>query len=149
MNKNFLALASAFIVGAMFAIGLVISGMTQPAKVLGFLNLAGIFNAARFGTWDASLAFVMSGALLVTLIAFAITPKAGGRPWFALKFELPTRRGIDQPLLMGAALFGVGWGLAGYCPGPALASVGGGQTEVLFFVGAMLLGMWSARKFVK
>jgi uncharacterized protein len=149
MNKNFLASVSAFIVGSMFAIGLVISGMTQPAKVQGFLNVAGIFNPARFGAWDASLAFVMGGALLVTFIAYAVTPKAGARPWFALKFELPTRKDLDRPLVIGAALFGVGWGLAGYCPGPALASVGGGQTDVVFFVVAMLMGMWGARKFTQ
>ncbi len=146
MFKKLLALVSAFIVGSMFAIGLVISGMTQPAKVQGFLNAGGIFNPTRFGAWDASLVFVMGGALLVTLIAYAVTPKVGGHPWFASKFELPTRKDIDRPLILGAALFGIGWGLAGYCPGPALASVGAGQTDVLFFVASMLLGMWGAKK---
>jgi uncharacterized protein len=149
LNKNLFALICAFIAGSIFAIGLVISGMTQPTKVQGFLNVGGIFDAARFGAWDASLAFVMGGALLVTLVAFAVTPKLSNRPWFAPQFELPALKNIDRPLLIGAALFGVGWAMAGYCPGPALATVALGQTPTLLFVVAMLLGMWVARKFVK
>ncbi len=139
----------ALLSGALFAVGLVISGMTQPPKVIGFLNVGGIFAPERFGAWDASLAFVMGGALLVTLIAFAITPRAGRKPWAAPKFELPTRKEIDRKLVIGAALFGVGWGLAGYCPGPALASLLYGGVDAVVFVSALALGMWAARRLVK
>ena len=131
--------------GALFAVGLVISGMTQPAKVIGFLNLGGL----GASPWDPSLAFVMGGALLVTLLAFALTPPKpshpGRKPWLADAFQLPTRRDIDAPLILGALLFGVGWGLAGYCPGPALASVISGGRDAGLFVLAMLLGMGLAR----
>lgn len=131
--------------GALFAVGLVLSGMTQPAKVIGFLNVGGLLDAQRFGAWDPSLAFVMGGAVCVTLVAFAITPRPGCKPWLAERFELPTRRDIDARLVAGAALFGIGWGLAGYCPGPALASLLGGGLDALAFVAAMLGGMVLAR----
>ncbi|MGA8514496.1 MAG: DUF6691 family protein [Burkholderiaceae bacterium] len=145
VKKLFFALLS----GALFAVGLVVSGMTQPPKVIGFLNVGGIFAPARFGAWDASLAFVMGGALLVTLVAFAVTPRAGRKPWAAPKFELPTRKNIDGKLVIGAALFGIGWGLVGYCPGPALASLLYGGVDVAVFVAALALGMWAARRLVK
>lgn len=132
--------------GALFAIGLVVSGMTQTSKVIGFLNLGGIVNPQRFGAWDASLAFVMGGALLVTVFAYAITPRAGKKPWAHTAFELPTRTDIDAKLLVGAALFGIGWGLAGYCPGPALASVMVGGRDVLVFVAALLIGLLAAKR---
>lgn len=132
--------------GALFAAGLVISGMTQPAKVVGFLNFGGIFAPTRFGAWDPSLAFVMGGAVLVTLIAFALTPRAGRQPWAAAAFELPTRQDIDVKLIAGAALFGIGWGVSGYCPGPALASVLVGGLDVLFFVAALLVGLLAAKR---
>lgn len=141
---------AAFIAGALFATGLVISGMTQPAKVIGFLNVGGLADAARFGPWDPSLAFVMGGALLVTLLAFAITPPSrhhpDRKPWFAEAFQLPTRRDIDFKLVLGAALFGAGWGLAGYCPGPALASLLTGGMDIVLFAAAMAVGMWLARR---
>jgi uncharacterized protein len=145
VKKLFFALLS----GALFAVGLVVSGMTQPPKVIGFLNVGGLFAPARFGAWDASLAFVMGGALLVTLVAFAVTPRAGRKPWAAPRFELPTRKNIDGKLVVGAALFGVGWGLVGYCPGPALASLLYGGVDVAVFVAALALGMWAARRLVK
>lgn len=132
--------------GALFAIGLVVSGMTQTSKVIGFLNLGGIVNPQRFGAWDASLVFVMGGALLVTMFAYAITPRAGKKPWAHTAFELPTRTDIDTKLLVGAALFGIGWGLAGYCPGPALASVMVGGRDVLVFVAALLVGLLAAKR---
>jgi uncharacterized membrane protein YedE/YeeE len=132
--------------GALFAIGLVVSGMTQTNKVIGFLNVGGIVNPQRFGAWDASLAFVMGGALLVTLVAFAVTPRIGNKPWAAPRFELPTRKDIDGKLVVGAALFGMGWGLAGYCPGPALASLLSGGMDVLVFTVALLIGMVAAKK---
>ena len=118
--------------------------MTQPAKIIGFLNLAGLVDPARFGHWDPSLAFVMGGALLVTLVAFAVTPRPGRKPWLAESFVLPTRKDIDGRLVLGAALFGIGWGLAGYCPGPALASVLTGGLDALVFVAALAAGMWAA-----
>jgi len=120
--------------GVIFAAGLVLGGMTDPRKVQGFLDIGGIAS----GRWDPSLAFVMGGALLVSLIAFA---RIGSRPWLSDRFELPTRSDIDAKLVTGAALFGVGWGVSGYCPGPALASLLTGGLGVLLFVLSMLAGM--------
>ncbi|MEY2954177.1 MAG: hypothetical protein RLZZ401_2264 [Pseudomonadota bacterium] len=146
MKKLLVACAA----GVLFAAGLVLSGMTQPAKVLGFLNLGGLVDAQRFGAWDASLAFVMGGAVCVTLLAFWLTPANARhplrRPWLGDEFTLPTRQDIDRPLVLGAALFGVGWGLAGYCPGPALASLLQGGMDVILFVSAMAAGMWLAKR---
>ena len=132
--------------GAVFALGLVISGMTQPAKVIGFLNLAGLWNAQRYGPWDPSLAFVMGGALCVTLVAFTITTRPGRTPWLAVRFELPSRKDIDWRLLLGAALFGIGWGVVGYCPGPALASLLVNGADAVIFVACMAAGMWAAKR---
>ena len=140
-------IAFALLSGALFAVGLVVSGMTQPAKVMGFLNVGGIFAPERFGAWDASLAFVMGGALLVTLVAFAVTPREGNTPWAAPSFELPKRQDIDRNLVLGAALFGVGWGLAGYCPGPAIASLLYGGLDAIYFIAALAVGMWTAKRF--
>jgi uncharacterized membrane protein YedE/YeeE len=143
-------LLAACLAGALFAAGLVLSGMTQPAKVLGFLNLGGLVDAQRFGAWDASLAFVMGGALCVTLLAFWLTPANPGhpqrKPWLGGEFALPARKNVDRRLVLGAALFGVGWGLAGYCPGPALASLLQGGLDVILFVAAMAAGMWLAKR---
>lgn len=143
------ALLTAAAAGLLFAAGLALSGMTQPAKVIGFLNLGGIAN----GQWDPSLAFVMSGALMVTLIAFAVTPskpiRPARRPWFADRFQLPTRQDIDTPLLLGSTLFGIGWGLAGYCPGPALSTLLSGGLDTAAFVAAMLAGMAVARRWLR
>jgi uncharacterized protein len=146
MNKTINVATAALVSGVIFALGLVISGMTQPAKVMGFLNMGGIFNQKTFGLWDASLAFVMGGALLVTFIAYAITPSPNKRPWFAQNFQLPTKTDIDKRLVVGAILFGIGWGLAGYCPGPAIASITTGGGTVVIFVATMVLGMWGAKK---
>ncbi len=132
--------------GALFAAGLVVSGMTQTAKVINFLNFGGIIAPERFGAWDASLAFVMGGALMITFIAFAITPTQGRKPWVSDKFDLPTRKDIDFKLVAGAAMFGIGWGLAGYCPGPAMASVISGGVDALVFVAALLVGLLFAKK---
>ena len=132
--------------GALFAAGLVVSGMTQTAKVINFLNFGGIFAPERFGAWDASLAFVMGGALMITFVAFAITPKHGRKPWVSDKFDLPTRKDIDFKLVAGAAMFGMGWGLAGYCPGPAMASVISGGVDALVFVAALLVGLLAAKR---
>ena len=121
-----------FIAGLIFGIGLIISGMTNPAKVQGFLDL--------FGRWDPSLAFVMGGAIAVGLIAFQVAKKRSttllGGP-----MQLPTRRDIDAPLVLGSLLFGAGWGLGGFCPGPAITALGAGSVPALIFVAAMLVGM--------
>ena len=137
----------ALLAGLLFATGLVLSGMTQTAKVLGFLNVLGLLDRARWGAWDPSLAFVMGGALSVTLVAYKVTPRADKRPWLEPRFDMPTRRDIDKPLVVGAVLFGVGWGLVGYCPGPALASVLSGGRDVLLFTACMALGMALAKWF--
>lgn len=123
---------TAFISGLIFGVGLIVSGMTNPAKVIGFLDLA--------GAWDMSLAFVMGGAILVGLIAFRIAAK---RPKALLgdTMRLPTATQIDRRLIGGALAFGVGWSLAGYCPGPALASLLSGSGKPVIFVVAMLAGM--------
>ncbi len=136
--------------GLLFALGLMLSGMAQPAKVIGFLNLAGLAQGEFPGSWDPSLAFVMGGAVMVTLLAFRITPAGPSqpqrRPWFSSRFEWPQQERIDAPLLQGAVIFGVGWGLAGYCPGPALATLLVGGRDVWLFVPAMLVGMWLAHR---
>jgi uncharacterized membrane protein YedE/YeeE len=122
----------ALLAGLLFGIGLVESEMVVPAKVLGFLDV--------FGNWDPSLAFVMGGAILVTAPAFALARRLGA-PILAGRFELPTRRDLDAPLLSGAAIFGIGWGLVGLCPGPALTALGFGSGQALLFVAAMIAGM--------
>ena len=122
--------------GLLFGAGLVISGMSDPAKVLNFLDL--------FGTWDPSLAFVMGGAVIVAFIGYRLV-LARPAPLAADRFHLPTRNDIDARILTGPAIFGVGWGLGGFCPGPALTALGLGATGTLAFVPAMLLGMWAAR----
>ena len=124
--------AAAFVSGAVFAIGLGLSGMTQPAKVVGFLDVT--------GEWDPSLAFVMMGAIAVHMM-FAVRAKASGAPLLAERYVLPTGRRLDPKLLGGAALFGVGWGISGFCPGPAIVSLVALKTETFAFVGAMLAGM--------
>jgi uncharacterized protein len=139
----------ALLSGLIFGVGLVVGGMTQTAKVLGFLDIGGIANGvsstAERGLWDPSLAFVMGGALLVSVVAFAVTPRKN-KPWADIQFHLPTRNDIDRPLLLGGALFGIGWGLAGYCPGPAFASLLSGSTDVMIFMIAMGAGMWAAKR---
>ena len=123
---------SEFIVGLVFGVGLLLSGMTDPAKVLGFLDL--------FGLWDPSLAFVMGGAILVGFFAFAIAKKRT-RNFLGGAISLPKSNVIDKRLVIGSLLFGAGWGLAGFCPGPALVSMAAGQEKALIFVAAMVIGM--------
>jgi len=122
----------ALVAGLVFGIGLIISGMTDPSKVIGFLDLA--------GRWDPSLGFVMGGAILVGLVAFRF---AAGRDKSLLgdAMRLPTATHIDRRLVLGGLAFGAGWGLAGYCPGPALASLVSGGGKPLIFVAAMIVGM--------
>ena len=122
----------AMFAGMLFGLGLALSGMMNPAKVVGFLDVA--------GGWDPTLAFVMGGALLVTVPAFRLI-LGRQRPILADRFALPTESALDGRLVGGAALFGVGWGLSGFCPGPAVAALVTGLTPVFVFVAAMLAGM--------
>ncbi len=132
---------SALLSGLVFGLGLIVSGMANPAKVLGFLDLA--------GAWDPSLGLVMAGAILVGLFAFLVA-KRRVRSFLGFEMKLPTASAIDSRLLAGSALFGAGWGLAGFCPGPGLVALGMGELKALIFVAAMLAGMviftWLERK---
>lgn len=125
-----------FLVGLLFGWGLLLSGMTDPGKVQGFLDL--------FGTWDPSLAFVMGGAIFVGFFAFAIA-KRRTTTFVGGLMHLPNRRDIDKPLVVGSLIFGAGWGLAGFCPGPGLVSMASGQPKALVFVIAMLVGMLGSK----
>ncbi|WP_163997478.1 DUF6691 family protein [Pyxidicoccus caerfyrddinensis] len=127
---------SAFLSGLIFALGLGLSGMTDPANVLGFLDVA--------GAWDFRLAFVMGGAIAVHAALRPLIHRRE-RPLFAAKFPTLSASKLDAKLLVGAALFGVGWGLGGYCPGPALTSLASGASQVLVFVPAMVAGMYLAQ----
>jgi uncharacterized membrane protein YedE/YeeE len=130
------AILMALIAGLLFGAGLTLSQMVDPAKVQDFLDFAGIAD----GSWDPSLAFVMAGGLAVTALGYRLALRRAA-PIMAPQFSLPTRKDIDARLIAGAAIFGVGWGLAGYCPGPAVASLAFGNAEALVFVVAMLIGM--------
>jgi uncharacterized membrane protein YedE/YeeE len=123
---------SAFVSGLVFGIGLVVSGLVNPAKVLGFLDLA--------GAWDPSLAVVMAGAVAVGAFAFAVAGKRAST-LLGAPMALPAAGEIDRRLVLGSLAFGVGWGLAGFCPGPALVALGAGKVKALVFVAAMLVGM--------
>ena len=132
---------SEFLVGLLFGLGLILSGMTDPGKVLGFLDLA--------GSWDPSLALVMGGAIAVGFFAFALAKKRTVN-FLGGALHLPKSHQIDKPLVIGATLFGAGWGLAGFCPGPGLVSLASGQVKGALFVAFMLAGMqlfemWSRR----
>lgn len=122
--------------GLLFGAGLVVSGMADPGKVLNFLDV--------FGTWDPSLAFVMGGAVMIAFLGYRLVLRRDG-PIVGSDFHLPTRNDIDTRVIAGPAIFGIGWGLGGFCPGPALAALGLGATGTLAFVPAMILGMWVAR----
>ena len=122
----------ALLVGLVFGLGLIVSGMTDPARVLGFLDLA--------GWWNPSLAFVMGGAITVALPAFVVAARRQ-RTLTGAPLQLPTATRIDRRLVLGALAFGAGWGLAGLCPGPALALIATGNGKVLVFVASMLVGM--------
>ncbi|RYH00992.1 YeeE/YedE family protein [Salipiger sp. IMCC34102] len=127
----------ALLSGILFGLGLILSGMSDPAKVLNFLDV--------FGRWDPSLALVMGGAIAVTAPGLALLRRGRVRPWFDTTFRIPTRRDIDARLLSGATLFGVGWGLGGFCPGPALTALPMAAAGTLVFLPFMLGGMWLAR----
>lgn len=125
-------LLTAFLAGLVFGLGLIVSGMSNPAKVLGFLDLA--------GNWDPSLGFVMGGAILVGFFAFRFANR-GTQSLLGASMRLPSARQIDRRLVVGSVVFGIGWGLAGYCPGPAVNSVLSGGIKPVIFVLAMLAGM--------
>lgn len=131
---------TSFLSGVVFAVGLGISGMTRPIKVIGFLDF--------FGNWDPSLGCVMIGAIGVYLVANLWRRKMAV-PLFTAKFSIPARSDLDGRLILGAAIFGAGWGMAGFCPGPAIVSLASGASSVAIFVAAMVLGMylysWSSR----
>jgi uncharacterized membrane protein YedE/YeeE len=129
-------LISVYFIGLLFGIGISISGMSNPAKVINFFDVA--------GTWDPSLAFVMGGALMVAFFGYRRVLRAP-RPRFGAVFQLPVRRDLDGPLIAGSAAFGIGWGIAGFCPGGALPAIGTGRPEVLIFAGALLAGIFAAK----
>ena len=127
-----MSILTSLLAGLVFGIGLIVSGMANPAKVLGFLDLA--------GRWDPSLAFVMAGAIAVGLVAFA-TARRRTLSLLGAEMRLPTVRHVDRRLVSGSLLFGVGWGIAGFCPGPAIVALGIGETKAFVFVAAMVAGM--------
>lgn len=135
-----MAILVQFAIGLLFGLGLLVAGMSNPAKVLNFLDLAAIGS----GRWDASLAFVMVGAVLVTFFGFRLVLRRG-QPLLGERFHLPTARDIDTRIVVGPAIFGIGWGLAGFCPGPALTGLLTGATPAWLFVAAMFVGMAGAR----
>ncbi len=130
-------LFSAFIIGGLFGLGIAISGMINPAKVLNFFDIA--------GTWDPSLAFVMAGGLAVAAVGYRIVFGRSTRPLFEGGFSLPQRKDIDRELVAGAAVFGIGWGIAGFCPGGAIPALGLGHPQTPLFLAAMIAGIIFAR----
>ncbi len=133
MNK----ILSAFLIGAVFGIGIAISGMANPAKVLNFFDIA--------GTWDPSLLFVMGGALVTAAIGYRVLFGARQKPVFETGYALPTSRRIDAELIGGSAVFGIGWGISGFCPGGAIPALGLGYAETFIFIAAMMAGIVVAR----
>lgn len=135
---HIMSLVLAGVAGALFGVGLLVAGMTQPARVIAFLDIT--------GAWDPALAFVMGGALTTYAVATRIVRRRRADPWFDVTWHVPTRRDLDARLLAGAAVFGVGWGIGGLCPGPALVALGSGAMPILAFVAAMLVGMVVQRR---
>ena len=133
-------LVSALLIGLLFGTGIAVSGMINPAKVLNFFDLAQIWA----GTWDPSLAFVMAGALAVAIPGYRLVLARPG-PAFEPRFDLPDTRLIDRRLVLGSATFGIGWGIAGFCPGGALPAIGTGDPAVFLFLAALIGGMLIAR----
>jgi uncharacterized protein len=129
-----------FLIGLLFGTGLVVAGMSNPQKVQNFLDLAAIST----GGWDASLAFVMGAGVIITFIGYKIVTKRK-QPLFETEFHMPKKTELDVPIFVGPALFGIGWGLAGFCPGPAFTAIGTGSTAAIIFGVAMVVGMVAAR----
>ena len=140
-----LRLLTALAAGLIFGLGLSLSGMLDPFRVQGFLDVTGAFDGRQ--AWDPTLAFVLGGAVSVAGLGFALARRLP-RPALAVAFELPANRRIDRPLIGGAALFGLGWGLSGLCPGPAVAALSTGALPVAVVVAAMLAGMAAHQRFV-
>lgn len=130
-------LVSAFLIGGVFGLGIAMAGMANPAKILNFFDIA--------GTWDPSLAFVMGGGLVVAFIGYRLVFAGRRAPVFEAEFSLPTRHRIDLELVGGAAIFGIGWGIAGFCPGGAVPALGLGHSETFIFLAAMIAGIVVAR----
>lgn len=131
-----MTLIASLLSGLVFGLGLIVSGMASPAKVLAFLDIA--------GAWDPSLAFVMVGAVVTAFIGYRLVFKRQ-KPLTAASFQLPAKKEIDRPLLLGSAIFGIGWGLGGFCPGPALTAATLGAAGTYAFLPMMFAGMWLAR----
>lgn len=127
-----MSILTALLAGLVFGLGLIVSGMANPAKVLGFLDLA--------GAWDPSLALVMAGAIGAGFFPFLLARKRT-HSLIGLQMMLPTAKGIDRRLIVGSSVFGIGWGIAGFCPGPGLVAIGMGEPKALLFVAAMVVGM--------
>lgn len=134
MKREHLQWIAALVAGVLFGVGLVVSGMTLPSKVAGFLDFT--------GAWDPTLVFVMGGAIAVHAVVYRVV-RGRASPLLAERFQLPTRKDVDARLVLGAAIFGLGWGLGGLCPGPAVTSLVSGRFEVAAFVLAMLGAMWA------
>jgi uncharacterized protein len=130
---------SVLLSGLLFGSGIAVSGMINPAKVLNFFDVA--------GTWDPSLAFVMAGGVVMAMIGYRLIFKNRGAPLFDAKFHLPTKKDIDVPLVAGSAVFGIGWGLSGFCPGGSIPALGLGQPQAFVFVAAMVVGLGAAKLF--
>ncbi len=137
MRRHF-NLLSEYLIGVLFGFGLIISGMSNPQKVLNFLDIT--------GNWDPSLIFVMGGAVIVGLGGFYLASRRS-EAFFGGVFNMPTQRDISRPLIIGGLIFGAGWGIAGFCPGPAIVALGAGHLKALVFVIAMLLGMYISSRY--
>lgn len=129
-----------YVIGLLFGLGITVSGMGNPAKVVNFFDFAGI--------WDPSLAFVMGGALIVAMIGYRIAFRRTA-PLFEAGFAPPTNTSIDRRLIAGSIVFGIGWGISGFCPGGALPMIGTGNVDVLLFFGALVVGIWVAKLMIK
>ncbi|SNX28548.1 hypothetical protein SAMN06295945_0880 [Polynucleobacter meluiroseus] len=130
--KKHVSLVSQYFIGVLFGLGLLISGMSNPQKILNFLDIS--------GNWDPSLIFVMGGAVMVGLAGFYLAAKKT-ESFFGNALQIPTKRDITKPLVIGGLIFGAGWGIAGFCPGPVIVALGSGHIKALVFVLAMLIGM--------
>lgn len=128
-----------YLIGLMFGTGIALSGMMSPAKVVNFFDVA--------GSWDPSLAFVMGGAVLVTFVGYRIVLKLPA-PWADVRFHLPSAAAIDGKLIAGSAIFGIGWGITGFCPGGALSALGTGRLEVVAFIVALAAGIFLTRSYI-
>ncbi len=138
--KNTKQLIMVMVSGLLFGIGMVISGMTNPVKVIGFLDIT--------GAWDISLAFVMGGALMVFIPGYLFLIKPRSASVYGDKIVAPTNKSVDKRLITGAAIFGVGWGILGICPGPAIASLLSGNIQLFIFIAAMIVGSVTAKRFL-